>query len=469
MAKILRHVLGLVKTVVLGVSIEGDSIVVRVRPHRREQLRCPVCGRRCECHDHEPTRRWRAMDLARSKCHLEYRPARVSCPEHGTLVERVPWARPRSRFTRDFEDWVACLAVRCCMSAVARIARVEWHSVGGICKRVYDEVEAQRGVARFDGLRRIGIDETSYKRGHRYLTVVVDHDRGCLVWAHEGYGRDVLNLFLDELTREQRRAIEVVTADGAKWIKTLVRRRCPNARWVMDPFHVVEWANDALDRVRREEWQAAKAEARAVVPRTGRRGRPRRNEVAPEVAEELRARAASIKNSRYALVKNPEDLTESQRAKLAEVRRAGGRLFRAWDLKEDLRAVFRAGSSAEAEALLDAWLRAAAYCRIKPVVEVEKKVRRRRADVIAAVELGIGNGRVESINNEIKVTVRMGYGFRNTDNLIALLMLRCSDEQPALPWEDRREEKRKRDERKRRDRERARMRRKKRAGKAKVA
>ena len=469
MAKILRHVLGLVKTVVLGVSIEGDSIVVRVRPHRREQLRCPVCGRRCECHDHEPTRRWRAMDLARSKCHLEYRPARVSCPEHGTLVERVPWARRRSRFTRDFEDWVACLAVRCCMSAVARVARVEWHSVGGICKRVYDEVEAQRGVARFDGLRRIGIDETSYKRGHRYLTVVVDHDRGCLVWAHEGYGRDVLNLFLDELTREQRRAIEVVTADGAKWIKTLVRRRCPNARWVMDPFHVVEWANDALDRVRREEWQAAKAEARAVVPRTGRRGRPRRNEVAPEVAEELRARAASIKNSRYALVKNPEDLTESQRAKLAEVRRAGGRLFRAWDLKEDLRAVFRAGSSAEAEALLDAWLRAAAYCRIKPVVEVEKKVRRRRADVIAAVELGIGNGRVESINNEIKVTVRMGYGFRNTDNLIALLMLRCSDEQPALPWEDRREEKRKRDERKRRDRERARMRQKKRAGKAKVA
>ena len=469
MAKILRHVLGLVKTVVLGVSIEGDSIVVRVRPHRREQLRCPVCGRRCECHDHEPTRRWRAMDLARSMCHLEYRPARVSCPEHGTLVERVPWARRRSRFTRDFEDWVACLAVRCCMSAVARIARVERHSVGGICKRVYDEVEAQRGVARFDGLRRIGIDETSYKRGHRYPTVVVDHDRGCLVWAHEGYGRDVLNLFLDELTREQRRAIEVVTADGAKWIKTLVRRRCPNARWVMDPFHVVEWANDALDRVRREEWQAAKAEARAVVPRTGRRGRPRRNEVAPEVAEELRARAASIKNSRYALVKNPEDLTESQRAKLAEVRRAGGRLFRAWDLKEDLRAVFRAGSSAEAEALLDAWLRAAAYCRIKPVVEVEKKVRRRRADVIAAVELGIGNGRVESINNKIKVTVRMGYGFRNTDNLIALLMLRCSDEQPALPWEDRREEKRKRDERKRRDRERARMRRKKRAGKVKVA
>ena len=336
MAKILRYVLSLVKTVVLGVAVEGDSIVVRVRPHKREQLRCPTCGRRCECHDHEPTRRWRAMDLARSRCFLEYRPARVRCPEHGVRVERVPWARPRSRFTRDFEDWVACLAVRCCMSAVSRVARVEWHSVGGICKRVYDDIESQRGAGRFDGLRRIGIDETSYKKGHKYLTVVVDHDRGCLVWAHEGYGRDVLNVFLDELTREQRRGIEVVTADGARWIKQLVKRRCPNARWVMDPFHVVEWMNDALDQVRCEEWQVAKAAARAATPKRDRPGRPRKGEETPPEAREAQELAASIKNSRYALVKNPEDLTERQREKLADVRRAGGHLFRAWDLKEPL-------------------------------------------------------------------------------------------------------------------------------------
>ena len=93
----------------------------------------------------------------------------------------------------------------------------------------------------------------------------------------------MLSLFLDEHTREQRRGIEVVTADGARWIRALVRRRCPNARWVMDPFHVVEWMNDALDEVRRREWQAAKAEAASVVPRTGWRGRPRKNEVPPEV------------------------------------------------------------------------------------------------------------------------------------------------------------------------------------------
>lgn len=225
-----------------------------------------------------------------------------------------------------------------------------------------------------------------------------------------------------------------MTAHGAKWIKALVKRRCPNARWVMDPFHVVQWMNDALDDVRREEWQVAKKAARDAMPRRDRPGRPRRGEETPPEARALKEAADAIKGSRYALVKNPENLTGAQRAKLDSLkRRAGSRLLRAWELKEDLRAVFGAETADDAGRLLDAWLHDAAYCRIGPVVAVEKKVRRRRADVMAAVELGIGNGRVEAINNKIKVTVRAGYGFRNADNLVALLMLRCSDCRPRLP------------------------------------
>lgn len=145
----------------------------------------------------------------------------------GVRIEVVPWARHNLRFTRDFEDWAAWLAVRC---TVSELARVEWHSVGGICRRVYAELEAAHGASRFDGAHRIGIDETSYKKGHKYITVVVDHDRGCLIWAHEGTGKEVLGLFLDEITHEQRRAIEVVTADGARWIRRLVKHRCPKAK-----------------------------------------------------------------------------------------------------------------------------------------------------------------------------------------------------------------------------------------------
>ena len=437
MGKILRYALGLVKTVVEGVRLEGGRAIVSVRPWAREGLRCPACGRRCEHYDTARSPRlWRAPDVGRARCYLEYRVRRVRCPEHGVRAERVPWARPRSRFTRDFEDWVACLAVRCCASAVASLARVEWHTVGGICRRVFADLEASRGAGRYDGLRRIGVDETGYKKGQRYITVVVDHDTGRLVWAGEGAGKEALRGFLRQLTRGQRRSVEVVTADGARWIRALCRRWLPNARWVMDPFHVVAWMNEALEEVRRGEWREAKAAADAARPRREGPGRPRKGEESPPGYLAAREEAEAVKGTRWALLKNPEDLTGSQRERLERLkRRAGSHLFRAWELKEDLRAVFRAGSEEAAAPLLDAWLRDAAYCRIPEVVKVEKKVRRRRDDILAAVGLGLGNGRVESLNNKVKVTVRMGYGFRNVDNLVSLLMLKCSDIQPQLPWE----------------------------------
>ena len=178
MKSLLLLALGLARTVVLGARIEAERIVVSVRPYKREQRRCPVCGRACDFYDmanRGAPRLWRAMDLARSACYLEYAPCRVRCPEHGVRTEAVPWARHGARFTRDFEDWVAWLAVRCTASAVSELARVEWHSVGDVCRRVYAELEAARGASRFDGVRRIGIDETSYKKGHKYVTVVVDH------------------------------------------------------------------------------------------------------------------------------------------------------------------------------------------------------------------------------------------------------------------------------------------------------
>jgi transposase len=197
------------------------------------------------------------MDLARSACYLEYAPCRVRCPEHGVRTEAVPWARHGARFTRDFEDWVAWLAVRCTASAVSELARVEWHSVGGVCRRVYAELEAARGASRFDGVRRIGIDETSYKKGHKYVTVVVDHDRGCLIWAHEGTGKDVLNLFLDELTREQRRAIEVVTASGM-FIRAFPIREKESAKPYPQQHKTISTTNEKLEASRQgRSWAPA--------------------------------------------------------------------------------------------------------------------------------------------------------------------------------------------------------------------
>jgi transposase len=326
------------------------------------------------------------------------------------------------------------MAVYCTQSAVATECRVEWHTVGDICARVYADLVSARGQDRYDGLRRIGIDETSYKKGHKYLTVIVDHDRGCLIWACEGYGMEALDRFFDELSREQRRAIEVVTADGAKWIKALVKRRCPQARWVMDPFHVVSWMNDALNDIRIQEFQLATKNYRDAARRVYNKEKQETERALPPSEVKARKEMVSlIKGSRFALLKNPEDNTEDQTAKLAKLKRSGSHLFKAWELKEDLRAVFRAKDDAEATFLLDDWLKRSSHSHIPGIAAVRDKVKQRRDDIIAAVALGVSNARVEAINNKIKVTIRMGYGFRNIDNLIALLMLRCSDTKPQLP------------------------------------
>lgn len=334
MNKILRDALGLHETIIESIDIEENTVIVKVRPYARQQHRCSECGRRCPTYDRaKSARRWRAMDLGSAKCFLEYRMERISCPEHAIISCKVPWARNGSWFTYDFEDQVAWLSIHACRSVVSNLMRIDWKSVGAICGRVACDLESSREPP-FDDLKRIGIDETSYKKGHKYLTIIVDHDKSRVVWAAKGYGKDQLDAFFCKLTPEQRGSIEVVTADGARWIADRVAKWCPDAERVMDPFHVVSWANDALDGVRKRAWKEAYAIARCA-PRRGR-GRPAKGEIAnPE-----KKTAAAIKNTRFALLKSPEKLTLNQTVSLEMVAKSEPKIWRGYLLKERLRDVF---------------------------------------------------------------------------------------------------------------------------------
>ncbi|KFI56506.1 transposase [Bifidobacterium callitrichos] len=153
----------------------------------------------------------------------------MTCAGHGVTVAMVPWARRKSAYTYDFEQQVAWLSVHASRSAVSALTRVDWKSVGPVCKRVADDLRAEQGAGLFDHLRSIGVDETSYRKGHRYMTVVVDHDRGRVVWMHQRHGEKVFDLFFRTLTEEQRASIRVITGDGARWIDECAFRWCPQA------------------------------------------------------------------------------------------------------------------------------------------------------------------------------------------------------------------------------------------------
>ena len=253
--KMLARALGVERAIIERVDEDAETgeFTLHVRPRKEDGQRCPICRVPCAGYDDGAgRRRWRTHDMGLMRAYVEADAPRVRCLEHGVKVAHVPWARPKSGFTKSFEDMVAWLAVRTDRTTLSTLVGIAWRTVGSILERVRAEGEAARDP--LNGVRRIGIDEVSYRKGHRFLTVVVDHDTGHLLWAEAGRDEKTVRKFFRLLGKKRCKAIELVSADAAAWIGNVVRERCPNAKLCIDPFHVVAWATKALDEVRRGLW-----------------------------------------------------------------------------------------------------------------------------------------------------------------------------------------------------------------------
>lgn len=424
--KLLKNILNVKHTIIDNVkTFDDDSIVFYVHPTKGQQCRCGICGRKSPYFDAgRGYRLWRTTDIGLHRAEICADSYRVKCPEHGVVTAYVPWARHESRHTHDFEHTVAWLAMNCSKLAVSQFMRISWNTVGPMISRVRHELDVNP-ESRFDNLEKIGIDETSYRKGHKYMTVVVNHDTGKIVWVAPGHGKEVLKTFFTLLTEKQRNSIKVVSADGAKWIASCIEEFCPNAVRCIDPFHVVEWGNEALSKVRIDSWNDAKKNATPSAKR--KVGRPSKGSTPKDTT------ASEIKGSKYALGKNPENLTPNQQAKLELIAKTDKRLWRAYQLKEELRTVFKLDKDAGKEQL-DHWIKWAQHCRIPGFVELQRKIRRHYDAILATLESGISNARIEAVNNKIKLSIRMAFGFRNITNMIDMIMLRCSDLEVPLPW-----------------------------------
>ena len=230
--------------------------------------------------------------------------------------------------------------------------RVDRKSVSPIRKRVADDLRAERGAGLFDGLRSIGVDETSHRKGHTYMTVVIDHDRGRVIRMHDGHGEKVFDLFFRTLTPGRRASIGVVTGGGARWIDGCVFRRRPQAERILDGFHIVSRAADALDKVRTAAW----------------------------VRHARKGVRAPIKGARWALLKNESDLNAAQRARLECVANTNETFWTAYKLKERLGMILRQGADAAAP-LLRQWAADASLCGIAEFSKLGKKIARRHFDI----------------------------------------------------------------------------------------
>lgn len=318
---VVRKLLGLCPAVVVctweladgGGDDPRPRLVVTVRIRAGRRGRCGRCGAASPWFDRGDGRRsWRHLDVGVATCELVADAPRVSCCVHGPTVAQVPWARHDSAFTRAFEDLVVHDAVVGNKAAAAMRYAISWRAVNNACVRV--ATEALGRVDLLEGLVAIAIDEVKYKKGQRYLTVVCDQFTGRVVWAAKGRTKAVVREFFDALGEQRSARLAFVTCDGAEWIRTVVAERASAATVCLDTFHVIGWATDALDEVRRGEWNALRRSGGAKA-------------------------AKALKGLRFLLLRNWENLTGRQRSVIRSLDGANRRLLRAWQLKEELREI----------------------------------------------------------------------------------------------------------------------------------
>jgi transposase len=425
-----------VKTVRFG----PDRVVVEVALRRR-RLQCPRCefstaARR----DTRPVDSvWRHLDLGVWRLEIHCRRRRLRCPRHGVLAEGVPFARHQAHFTRDFECLVAWLAARTDKSAICRLLRVDWDTVGRIITRVCaEELDPDRLSVLFD----IGVDEVSWKRQHNYLTLVADHRKGKIVWGCPGAGEKAADRFFAELdpgspraapppgdtadaslsAREQHAAdepeppvaeragkLEAISLDMGPGYAAAARWHAPQAVLCIDPYHVVQNANKALDEVRRSYWNELRQSSD-------------------------RQAARRFKDARWSLLKAPTNLTDTQAVTLRRIKAAGGEVWRAYTLKEATRGIFEPGLTiADVEHLIDRLLSRLARSRLESFIRLGKTIRKHRDGILAAVRLGINQGRTEALNNKVRLIIRRAYGFHTANAALALVMLTCGPITLRLP------------------------------------
>jgi transposase len=394
-----KRLLALPGVHVTNVEFAATVVVVTVALRRR-RLVCPLCDHSTRArYDSRPVdSRWQHVDLGLWKLEVRSRLRRLSCPDHGVITEGVAFARPGAGFTQDFEMLVAWLATRMDATAIAKLTRISWRTVGRIIERVVtDELDP----TRLDGLFEIGVDEISWRKHHNYLTLVANHETGRVVWGREGKNAATLDGFFTELGTERSEQVSAISMDMGQAFAKSARQNAPNATICLDPFHVVALATRAVDDVRRPLWQQM------------------RQLPDPTIAKQF-------KGARWALLKNPDNLTDKQGATLAAIRRNGGTMWRAYQLKEALRAIFAGDlNPADASHLLDRWCSWAQRCRLAPFVKLGRTIRNHRQGIIAAIEHRITNARVEGLNNRIRLIIRRAFGFHSAQAALALVMLSC--------------------------------------------
>lgn len=364
-------------------ALDDHSLIINLEP-------CPETTPRCSrCHQPSPLihdrriRKIRDRDLFDKRVELHLLVRRVDCLNCGRITELIDWLLPGSRLTLRMIAWVETLLPLLPISHISQLTGLHWHTIKTLDKR---RLEASVGGFDPGDVRRLVMDEFALHKGHRYATVIMDAERTRVLWVGEGNSRKAIRPFFEKLG-ERCLQIEAVAMDMNTAFDSEVRQHCPQAEVVFDLFHVVAlYGRKVMDRIRVDQANTLKADkpARQV-----------------------------IKQSRWLLLRNKDNLKDEQRVRLQEILDANQSLATVYVLKDALKEVWYAPTVWEGGCRWRAWLRYAKESGLEPLQRFARNLKRYTRGILASAKYPMHTSLLEGVNNKIKVIKRMAYGYRD--------------------------------------------------------
>jgi transposase len=366
-------------------AYEEGNVIFTIK-HRRDKLYCPECGSRDLVLRGCSRRRFRMVPIGSKVIFLDLNVQRVACKRCDTVRQvELGFADSRFSYTRAFERYVLELSKHMTILDVARHLHVSWDTIKDIQKRYLTKKFSRPSLK---DLRYMAIDEIAVRKGHQYLTVVLDLESGAVIFAGDGKGAEALDPFWKRLNRSQA-MVEAVAIDMSPAYMNAVMSHLPRAAIVFDHFHVVKLFNDKLSDLRRDLYREAKDQLQKNV----------------------------LKGTRWLLLKRPDHLDEKKREKerLDEALRLNQPLYTAYYLKEELREVWTQPCKTQAEKVLDDWIRKASSSEIGMLKTMAKTLSSYKSGILAYYDFPLSTGPLEGTNNKIKTMKRQAYGFRDME------------------------------------------------------
>lgn len=365
---------------------EGSPVIeVTIQPRANGKAICSGCRQQRPGYDRLPVRRFEFVPLWGIAVFFLYAMRRVNCPSCGVTVEEVPWASGKCQLTNSYRWFLARWAKRLSWKEVADAFQTTWDNVFRAVKHAVRWGILHR---RLDAVTAIGVDEIQWQRGHKYLTLVYQIEDGCkrLLWVAQERTEESLRGFFTILSDHVRQGIRFVASDMWRPYLAVIAEQLDKALHVLDRFHIMKNMNEALDQIRREEAARLKQDGYEPV----------------------------LKHSRWCLLKRPENLTDKQTVKLAELLKYNLRSVRGYLLREDFQRFWEYHSPGWAARFLDEWCGRAMRSRLAPLKKVAASLRAHHSLILNwfRAKGAISAGTVEGLNNKVKLTTRKAYGFR---------------------------------------------------------